>query len=336
MARRNDFLSWWSELDEGPRAALEERAEKLLFPAGVAIVNQGEFSDSMYVVMAGACKVYLEDKDGEPERTLGYLGEGDLFGELGLLYDAPRSATVRSTEEVKLVRIGREGFDFLMHEHPDFTRFLVYHLADRFRLMMQNISHISYCTQLRGNLPAFELLAVFQTIAGSGRDGLLRIKSSDQGRTGSFFFSGGVLERAKYNHLTGPEAVWQVAVDSELPASFEFDEAELPADLAKDNAKVGFPINDLLMEAAMRKDLGVRIDRHIRECTGDIVRSGDNLNLGPETNPSLQHQAEKLWSLLGPEPKPAEDVWVASGWSVVTFSETIEPMLHAGAIEWRQ
>ncbi|MEM1060212.1 MAG: cyclic nucleotide-binding domain-containing protein [Verrucomicrobiota bacterium] len=335
MARRNDFLSWWSELEAGPRVALEERAEKLLFPAGVSIVTQGEFSDAMYVVMSGTLKVYLEDDQGEPERTLGYLGEGDLFGELGLLYDAERSATVRSTSEVKLVRIAREGFDFLMQEHPDFTRFLVYHLADRFKLMMQNISHISYCTQLRGNLPAFELLAVFQTIAGSGRDGLLSIKSNDQGRTGSFYFERGSLTRARYNHLSGPEAVWQVAVDSELPAAFEFDEADLPPDLAQPPCVLDFGVNDLLMEAAMRKDLGNRLERHLRECTGSLGRAAADCHLGPDTNASLQQQAERVWALLGAEPKPAEEVWKATGWSVVTFAEAVEPMMAAGLVTWR-
>lgn len=336
MARRNDFLSWWSELAEGPRAALEERAEKQLFPAGVSVVTQGEFSDAMYVVMQGALKVYLEDEKGEPERTLGYLGEGDLFGELGLLYTAPRSATVRSTEEVKLVRISREGFDFLMKEHQDFTRFLVYHLADRFKLMMQNISHLSYCTQLRGNLPAFELLAVFQTIAGSGRNGLLRIRSSDQGRTGSFYFEGGALTKAKYNHLDGPEAVWQVAVDSELPASFEFDEDDAPPELIASACQVPFGSNDLLLEAAMRKDLGNRLERHLRECTGQLSRSAAEPGLDGEVTPGVRQSAEKLWGLLGVTPQPAEEVWRKTGWSVVTFSEAAEPLLESGSIVWTQ
>lgn len=336
MARRNDFLSWWSELADGPRAALEERAEKQLYPAGVAVVSQDEDSDAMYVVMQGALKVYLEEKDGEPERTLGYLGEGDLFGELGLLYDAPRSATVRSTEEVKLVRISREGFDFLMHEHKDFMRFLVFHLADRFKLMMQNISHLSYCTQLRGNLPAFELLAVFQTIAGSGRDGLLRIRSSDQGRGGAFFFENGALTKAQYNHLAGPEAVWQVAVDSELPASFEFDEADLPTELTKPSCGVPFGSNDLLMEAAMRKDLGNRLDRHMRECTGQLSRAAAELSLTEGMPPAAQESAKKLWELLNDQPQPAEEIWKQTGWSVVTFAEAAEPLVDNGVVHWTQ
>lgn len=50
---------------------LEEHSEKLLFPAGSILVKQGEPSDSMYVVMSGALKVFLESPDGTLDRTLG-------------------------------------------------------------------------------------------------------------------------------------------------------------------------------------------------------------------------------------------------------------------------
>ena len=68
MAPNANFLDWWAELEDEPRDLLEEHSEKLLFPAGAIVVKQGEPSDSMYVVMSGALKVFLESPDGTLDR----------------------------------------------------------------------------------------------------------------------------------------------------------------------------------------------------------------------------------------------------------------------------
>lgn len=331
MPHRTDFLTWWSELEDEPRALLEAHSEKLLCPTGSVIVKQGEESDSMYVVMHGHLKVFLESPDGTLDRTLGYLSEGDLFGELGLIFGDPRSATVRATEEVKIIRIDRKGFDFLMNELPGFARFLVYHLASRFKLMMENISHISYCTQLRGNLPAFELLAVFQTIAGSGRRGLLTIRSSQQESTGFFYFETGALVLARYNHLRGRQAVWQVAIDSELPGSFDFEEKPRPDELFPDGCQVNLPFTDLLMEAALKKDLGARLTPEFRTRNGLLRRKAPSLEWA---DASTRDAAETVWKAISPAPTPFSDVEKAAGLCLIDLSEVVEPMLQQGKIEW--
>jgi CRP-like cAMP-binding protein len=333
MVRNTDFLTWWAELEDAPRALLERHSEKLLCPSGAVIVKQGEPSDSMFVVMEGTLKVFLESPDGKLSRTLGYLSTGDLFGELGLIFGDPRSATVKATDEVKIVRIDQSGFDFLMAELPGFARFLVYHLTARFKLMMQNISHISYCTQLRGNLPAFELLAVFQTIAGSGRRGLLTIRSSQLQSTGFFFFENSTLTRARYNSVKGRQAIWQVAVDSELPGSFDFEERDAPPDTFTDDCVVGMGFNDLLMEAAMKKDLGARVDPEMRTMSGSLRRVGSALIWDDSAS---RIQAQTVWRLLGAEPQSFENVWRESGLSIIDFAEVLEPLVKNGLVAWQK
>jgi MFS family permease len=70
---------------------------------GEAVVTRGEPGHQFYVIAAGRVAVELEDGTGE-------LGAGDFFGEIALLRDVPRTATVRAVDAVRLYAIEREEF----------------------------------------------------------------------------------------------------------------------------------------------------------------------------------------------------------------------------------
>lgn len=72
--------------------------------AGEAAVRQGEHGDRFYVIRSGRTAV---DVDGAPS---GELGPGDFFGEIALLRDVPRTATVRAEEELQLYALERDDF----------------------------------------------------------------------------------------------------------------------------------------------------------------------------------------------------------------------------------
>ena len=78
--------------------------------AGEAIITQDEEGDEAYVIRRGRVEVIVEDELGE-SRTVAQLGEGDFFGELALLEDAPRSATVKAINEVEVLLLDRPVFE---------------------------------------------------------------------------------------------------------------------------------------------------------------------------------------------------------------------------------
>jgi hypothetical protein len=83
---------------------LAASAEAMTVPAGAAVFQQGDVGDRFYVIVSGRAAV---DIDGAQSAE---LGPGDFFGEIALLRDVPRTATVRAVEELRLYAIERDEF----------------------------------------------------------------------------------------------------------------------------------------------------------------------------------------------------------------------------------
>ncbi|HET7672886.1 MAG TPA: cyclic nucleotide-binding domain-containing protein, partial [Burkholderiales bacterium] len=69
---------------------------------GTTIMAGGDATDSLYIVLSGRLKVMMSDSDGK-EVILTILGPGEFFGEMGLIDDEPRSASVVSIEPCELL-----------------------------------------------------------------------------------------------------------------------------------------------------------------------------------------------------------------------------------------
>ena len=82
------------------------------FEAGKAIIEQGAEGDNFYVVFEGECEVFVS-KGGDEKMVLA-CGKGDSFGELALMYNAPRAATVRAKTDCVLFAVDRITFKFIL------------------------------------------------------------------------------------------------------------------------------------------------------------------------------------------------------------------------------
>lgn len=100
---------------------------KTSFAAGDIIFKAGDHGDVMYIVTDGEVDI----RDGPV--LLETAGPGSIFGELALIDDAPRSATVTARTNCQLVKVDRRRFEFMVQETPFFALTVMKVLADRLR-----------------------------------------------------------------------------------------------------------------------------------------------------------------------------------------------------------
>jgi CRP-like cAMP-binding protein len=95
------------------------------FPEGEVLIREGEPGDRFFVLVKGSAEVR------KGTRRVTTLGAGDFAGEIALLTDAPRTATVRATSPVTALQATRKGFGALLETSPRIQRKVVKALADR-------------------------------------------------------------------------------------------------------------------------------------------------------------------------------------------------------------
>ena len=84
---------------------------------GTKIFQYGDVGDKLFILLEG--KVRISRDVGMGEEALAVLGPGEVFGEMSLIDDAPRSADARVQERCRLLVIGKEEFDDLLFLHKD-------------------------------------------------------------------------------------------------------------------------------------------------------------------------------------------------------------------------
>lgn len=122
-----------STLLEGvDRATLQRIADQGLcrqYRAGQVIVKQGDAASALYLVLSGRVRVDREH-DGVNEHLVD-LGPGAFFGEMALIEDHPRTASVTAIEPSECLLIVSWEFTALMHEYPRVTEALLRELITR-------------------------------------------------------------------------------------------------------------------------------------------------------------------------------------------------------------
>lgn len=101
-------------------------------PKNRTILKAGDPTDSLFIVLAGRTKVQMADEDGK-EVILNVLGPGDFFGEMGLLEDAPRAASVVTTEPSEFLSVTKDDFNALLKDNYEMAMVIMRGLVKRLR-----------------------------------------------------------------------------------------------------------------------------------------------------------------------------------------------------------
>jgi CRP/FNR family cyclic AMP-dependent transcriptional regulator len=101
-------------------------------PRSTTIMAGGDPTDSLYIVLSGRLKVMMSDSEGK-EVILTILGPGEFFGEMGLIDDEPRSATVMTIEPCELLSIAKRDFKKCLAENFEMAMAVMRSLVKRLR-----------------------------------------------------------------------------------------------------------------------------------------------------------------------------------------------------------
>jgi CRP/FNR family transcriptional regulator, cyclic AMP receptor protein len=242
-----------SELFENQSAevtrAVLAQGQLLEFGPGEVIFRQGDDGDRLFVVKSGVLEVVATPTDGSEPTVVAYLGTGEVIGELALLTGSPRSATVRSPEHAVLFAVEKAVFLDLMDVLPAFSRNLCVVLAKRLETTTLKVPRASG-KQLQGNLRYFDLATVIQTLIGSHQTGVL-VVTQDKHKFAEIFFYLGNIARARYRHLAGDDAVFQL-FQSPIEGDFSFTGREVREEEVQ--SEVSMPAISLLMESVRMQD----------------------------------------------------------------------------------
>ncbi|MGI8827263.1 MAG: cyclic nucleotide-binding domain-containing protein [Chloroflexota bacterium] len=122
----------FKRLNDRQRTRLAKSATRRSYKAGDTIVRQGDTSMTLYVILSGSARIERESEAGRRALLLD-IDRGGFFGEMGLIDDVPRSATVTATEPTECALLGKWDFQKELRNDPDIAIALLPVLNGRIR-----------------------------------------------------------------------------------------------------------------------------------------------------------------------------------------------------------
>lgn len=117
-------------------AELEEVAaltEFRTYPPNHVLCQEGAYQDVLYIIADGRIIISQKVLDGDEERILRVGGRGDVVGEMALIQNAPRAATVRTTTECTVLEMEKQDFETVLSRSPRMAIDLIRITLDRIR-----------------------------------------------------------------------------------------------------------------------------------------------------------------------------------------------------------
>lgn len=117
-------------------AELQEMAvltEIRTYPADHVLCHEGAYEDVFYIIVEGSAAISKKMGEGEVERVLRVSGRGDMVGEMALIQNAPRAATVRTTAECTVLEMEKRDFETILSRSPRMAMDIIRITLDRLR-----------------------------------------------------------------------------------------------------------------------------------------------------------------------------------------------------------
>jgi CRP/FNR family cyclic AMP-dependent transcriptional regulator len=127
----------FAKLEPSKLKLLAFTAERITYEADQVLFRQGDVGDAAYIIVEGAAKVLVDTDDGPIE--VASLGRNDFVGEIAILCDVPRTATVMASARTVTLRITKDLFSRLVAEFPEMSIEIMRELASRLEQTTQQL-----------------------------------------------------------------------------------------------------------------------------------------------------------------------------------------------------
>merc|ERR1711923_21058 len=115
-------VSILENLDAWERLIVADALEAVSYEDGEAVVKQGEHGDDFFIIVSGSATVTQYRAEGGESEEKGQLGPSDYFGEIALMLDRPRAATVTAKGQLKCVKLDRARFERVLGPCADILK----------------------------------------------------------------------------------------------------------------------------------------------------------------------------------------------------------------------
>lgn len=139
----------FSKLEPSKLKLLAFTSESLRFENEEKLFHVGDPADCAYVIMSGEVEIMVGAEDGT-EQPQFVRGSNELIGEMGILTNSPRSASVRAKGEVTAMRINDEAFIRLLRENSEIALDVMRQLVDRVAQSTERVE------ELQGKVQRYE------------------------------------------------------------------------------------------------------------------------------------------------------------------------------------
>jgi CRP/FNR family transcriptional regulator, cyclic AMP receptor protein len=128
----------FAEIEPARLKLLAFMSERVGYDSGKLLMRQGDPADAAYLIIDGHVEVLLDTPAGQfPVAT---LGANQMVGDMGILGNAPRAATVRAQDRVIALRISKEPFMRMVREFPNMAVSIMQELAQRLEATNRQLS----------------------------------------------------------------------------------------------------------------------------------------------------------------------------------------------------
>jgi CRP/FNR family transcriptional regulator, cyclic AMP receptor protein len=150
-----------SNLPTDALLALADKAKSAKFPKQATIIMEGDETSSLYIILSGKVRVFSSD-DKSKEVTLLIQEPGSYFGEIALLSDEPRSASVVTLESTVCAMISKSDFINWLMIHPDVAISLLGVLSEKIRQLTDKVRVMALSNVYERAVKTLQAMAVVE------------------------------------------------------------------------------------------------------------------------------------------------------------------------------